>query len=64
LLDEAGGFLDTVTGALDAIETLGSIPEFGDPTKPLSGALGEVSKAVEGLGDVGGSLGSVFGTGS
>jgi hypothetical protein len=62
LLDEAGGFLDTVTGALDAIETLGNIPDFGNPTKALSGALGDVTNAVGGLGDVGGSLGSLFGT--
>jgi hypothetical protein len=64
LLDEAGGFLDTVTGALDAIDALGSIPDFGDPTKPLAGALGDVTKAVGGLGDVGGSLGSIFGSGA
>ena len=64
LLDEAGGFLDTVTGALDAIETLGSIPDFGDPTRPLSGALGDVTKAVGGLGDVGGGLGTLFGNGN
>ena len=64
LLDQAGSFLDTVTGALDTIETLGNIPDFGDPTKPLSGALGDVTKAVGGLGEVGGSLGSLFGAGA
>ena len=64
LLDEAGGFLDTVTGALDAIETLGSVPDFGDPTTALAGALGDVTDALGGLGDVGSGLGSLFGTGS
>lgn len=64
LLDEASGFLDTVTGALDTLETLGSIPNFGDPTTPLSGSLGEVTKAVGGLGEVGGALGSLFGAGA
>jgi hypothetical protein len=64
LLDEARGFLDTVTGALDTIEMLGSIPNFGDPTTPLSGSLGDVTKAVGGLGDVGSALGSLFGPGA
>ena len=64
LLDEAGGFMDTVTGALDAIETLGNVPEFGDPTEALAGALGDVTNALDGLGDVGGGLSSLFGTGN
>lgn len=64
LLADAAGALGAVTGALDAIEKLGSVPSFGDPTKPLSGALDGVGKAVGSLGDVGSALGSLFGTGA
>ena len=49
---------------LTQIEVDPDDPAFGDPTKPLSGALGEVTKAVGGLGDVGGGLGTLFGSGS
>ena len=61
LLDQAGSFLDAVTGALDAIEGLGSIPEIKDPTPPLRGALESVKSAVEGLGAVSSSLTELFG---
>lgn len=61
LLDQAGSFLDAVTGALDAIEGLGSIPEIKDPTPPLRGALDSVKGAVEGLGAVATTLTELFG---
>lgn len=49
LLDQAGAFLDTVTGALGAIAALGSIPDIGDPTAELSSAMEGVSGAMAGL---------------
>jgi hypothetical protein len=39
LLGAAQGLVDGVTGALDAIQTLGAIPDFGDPTPPIRSAL-------------------------
>jgi hypothetical protein len=63
LLDQAAGFLDTVTGALDAIQALGNIPDFGDPTKPLTGALDGLAGATAGLDGALGPLRDVFGTG-
>jgi hypothetical protein len=62
-LDQAGDFMDAVTGALDAITSL-SIPNFGDPTVPLQGALSGVESAVNKLGDAAGSLTDLFGGGS
>lgn len=49
LLDQAGDFMDSVTGALDALEALGNVPDFGDPTPPLQDALGGVSGTLDGL---------------
>jgi hypothetical protein len=61
LLDQAGEFLDSVTGALDAIDLLGSVPNIDDPTPPLRNTLDGVSSAVEGLGGIAGSLNELFG---
>jgi hypothetical protein len=61
LLDEAGGFMDTVTGALDAIEMLGNIPDIGDPTPPLTQALDGVEAATVGLDGVATDLRNLFG---
>jgi len=61
LLDEAGGLVGQVTGALDAVTKLGSIPSFKDPTPPLKSTLGGVNSAVSGLGDVGNKLKDLFG---
>lgn len=49
ITEQAGGFLNTVTGALDVIDTLGTIPDIGDPTPPLSTSLDGVVAATEGL---------------
>lgn len=62
LLDQAGDFMDSVTGALDVIETLGSIPNFGNPTGSLQDTLGQVSSATEGLGDMATQLTDLFGS--
>ena len=53
--------LDTVTGALDAIETLGSVPDFGNPLPPLKSSLDDVKQVSSGLGDTIGGLNSLFG---
>ena len=63
LLDQAGSFLDAVTGALDVIDSLGSVPEFQDPTPPLRGTLDGVKTALEGLSGVTGALEGLFGGG-
>ncbi len=63
LLDQAGSFLDSVTGALDAINGLGSIPEISNPAEPLKGALDNVKSAVGGLGSAAGKLTALFGAG-
>ncbi|HEX9116931.1 MAG TPA: hypothetical protein VGA61_12755 [Anaerolineae bacterium] len=63
LLDQAGSFLGSVTGALDAIKGLGSIPEISNPAEPLKGALGSVKSAVGGLGDAATKLTGLFGSG-
>lgn len=62
LLEDAGGFLDTVTGALDVIDTLGSVPDLGDPTPPLTSALESVTTATEGLDGALGPLRDIFGS--
>lgn len=63
LLDQAASFLDSVTGALDILDMLGSVPEIRDPTPPLRGVLDGVSSAMGGLEGVSGGLGAVFGEG-
>ena len=60
LLDDAAGFVDSVTGALDAIDAM-SAPDFSDPTPPLAGVLDGVSGAVGGLADITGPLTDLFG---
>jgi hypothetical protein len=49
LLDQAGSFLDSVTGALGALDMLGSIPDLGNPTEPLMGLLDDFGSVTEGL---------------
>ncbi len=62
LLDQAAGFLDTVTGALDAIAGLGNIPDISDPTPQISGALDGVTTATAGLEESLAPLATIFGT--
>ena len=62
LLAEAGAFGDSITGALNAIDAV-SVPDFGDPSKPLSGTLDGVKSALGGLGEVPGKITDLFGTG-
>lgn len=62
LLEQAGSFLDTVTGALDVLEGLGSVPDLADPTPPLSGAVTGVTAAVEGLDGALGPMRDILGS--
>lgn len=62
LLDQAAGFLDTVTSALDLIDSLGNVPNFSDPTPPLTGALEGVTTATAGLEEALTPLREIFGT--
>lgn len=61
LLEGAGDFLDSVSGALDLIDSLGSIPDIGDPTPPLQNALAQVEAATSGLDAVANELQTLFG---
>lgn len=61
--DQAAGFLDSVTGALGAIDAV-SVPNFGDPSPPLKGTLDGVHSALGGLSGVPDALHGLFGTGS
>lgn len=49
LLDQAGEFMDTVTSAIDVIDSLGSIPNFGNPTEPLTSLLDDFSGITGGI---------------
>ena len=46
LLDQAGDFMDAVTGALDVIDALGNVPDFGNPTPEISQLIEGVQSAV------------------
>lgn len=61
LLDAAAGLVDGITGALDAVTKLGSIPSFKDPTPPLKGTVDGVKAAVGTLGGIGTKLKNLFG---
>lgn len=63
MLAGAGDFLDSVTGALDALDALGSIPDIGDPTVPLTSTLDSVEGAMEELGSVSNAITGLFGAG-
>ncbi len=61
LLDQAGDFIDGVTDVLDAIDALGNIPDFSDPSALLGGALDGVTGAVDQLAEIGGLIDNLFG---
>jgi hypothetical protein len=61
LLDQAGALLDTVTGALAALDALANLPELQDPTPLLEGVVGGVASAVEGLGGAASAISDLFG---
>jgi len=62
LLDQAGDFIDSVNGALDALDMLGGdIPDLSDPTAPLANTLDEVASALDELGGITSALTDLFG---
>ena len=50
-----------MTGALDVIDTLGTVPDIGNPVEPLSGLLDDFESATTDLPDVLDSLTSLLG---
>jgi hypothetical protein len=60
LLDQAKGLVDAAAGALDAISALSNLPDFGNPTKPLLGAVDAVRAATQGLDGVVAELKGIF----
>jgi hypothetical protein len=61
LLDQAAGFVDGVTDALDALDALANLPDFSDPTALLGGTLDQVTTALDGLGGVTSAISQLFG---
>lgn len=61
LLDEAAGFVDGVTDALDALDALANLPDFSDPTALLGGTLDQVTSALDELGGVSSAITELFG---
>lgn len=64
LLDQAAAALDSVTGALDALDALGNIPNIGDPTPPLRNTLDSIKEAMSELDSVSKAMTSLFGGGN
>lgn len=62
LLDQAGDFLDTVNGTLGVIDSLGTIPNLGDPTVPLTSSLEDLTTATADLDAALSPLRDIFGT--
>jgi hypothetical protein len=52
----------SLTDALDLLDALGSIPNFGDPTPPLRQALEGVKAATTGLDSIVNDVSGLFGT--
>lgn len=63
LAADAESFLDSATSALDVIDTLGSVPDLGNPTPPLTSAIDGVREATSGLGEALSPLRALFGGG-
>jgi hypothetical protein len=64
LLEQAGALVDSVTGALAALDALANLPEIQDPTPPLNGIVEGASAAVSAIGGVGSALTDLFGNGN
>lgn len=61
LLADAEGFLDSATSVLDVIDTLGSVPDLGNPVEPLSGLMDEFESTTEDLPNLLTSLTTILG---
>jgi len=56
-----GDALSLVEGAMNALDALGSIPNLGDPTGPVRGALDAIQVATDGLDQTVNDLRNLFG---
>ncbi|MRX51176.1 hypothetical protein GI374_12095 [Paracoccus sp. S-4012] len=61
LLEDAAGFVDGVTAALDAVAALGNVPDFSDPSALVGGVTDEVVELLDGLGGVAPAINALFG---
>jgi hypothetical protein len=61
ILGAAQSLFDQAVGLVDVINSLDDIPNFGDPTQPLSGLLDEVETTTQALPDLLDSLASLIG---
>jgi hypothetical protein len=62
LLGDIDGLMDSALGALDLIDSIGSVPDVSDPTPPLTSALDGVVSATSGLEDTLAPLRDIFGS--
>ncbi len=60
ILGDAQDLFDQATGLADVINTLGSVPSFGDPTEQLGGILDQFESATTGMQTTLGPLGELF----
>jgi hypothetical protein len=58
----SAGLADNLDLVSDITDTLGSIPDFGNPTEPLMGALDDFKAATSGLDDVTSALKDLYGS--
>jgi hypothetical protein len=63
LLNQAASFVDSVSGALAAMDALGSIPDFGNPVPPLTSALDAFADVAQGAAKPIADLRTLFGLG-
>ncbi len=60
ILGDAQDLFDQATGLADVLNTLGSVPSFGDPTEQLGGILDQFESATTGMQTTLGPLGELF----
>jgi hypothetical protein len=60
ILGDAQSLFDQAVGLMDVLDSLGSVPDFGDPTAPLGGLLDKVGSLTGGLSDLVSPLGDLF----
>jgi DNA circularisation protein N-terminus len=64
ILGDAQGLFDQAVGVMDALNRLGSVPDFGDPTVPLGNIVDSVGSITGVLPAVLGPLGELFSQGT
>jgi len=60
ILGQAQGLFDQAVGVMDALNQLGNVPDFGDPTVPLNSMLDSVGTITSGLPAALSPLGELF----